>query len=136
VDKLKSLTDIIYQYKDTNFSWGDLDCCIFTVKVVEEFTGRKLPFWRDVIFYNDYKGAMKALRKLNCKNLKDLPSVILGNPKKDIKDVKLGEPVLYINEDNVAILGVCNGVRAYFLQDGGGLTARPISNCECCWSIN
>lgn len=130
------MTDIIYQYEDIQFSWEGVDCCKFAVEVVEEFTGRILPLWREVIQYNNYRGAMKALKKLGCKDLIDLPSIILNTPKKEIETVKLGEPVYYTNEDGIAILGICNGVRAYFLQQGGGLTTRPIKDCTYCWSIN
>jgi len=133
---MKNLTDIIYQYKDTEFSWGNLDCCIFTVKVVEEYKDITLPLWRDVVTYKKEKGAMKALIKLGCKSIVDLPSIILNTPKKDISQVKLGYPVYYINEDNIGILGVCNGVRTYFLQKGGGLTARNTQDCKYCWSID
>jgi len=66
----------------------------------------------------------------------DLPEIILGTPKKDISEVKLGDPVYYINENNIGILGVCNGKRAYFLQEDGGITARKIEECKYCWSIN
>ena len=133
---MNTLTDIIYKYKDTKFSWQGIDCCIFTVKVVEEFTNRTLPFWRDVIQYTNYEGAMKALNKLDCKDLVDLPSIILNTPKKNISQVKHGEPVYYINQNGIGILGICNGVRAYFLQKNGGLTTRPINDCEYCWSID
>ena len=133
---MKNLTTIITKYKDTEFSWKDFDCCLFTVNVVEEFTGRELPLWKEVIGYKSYKGAMKALKELGCKDLVDLPSVILNTEKKDISEVKHGEPVYYVNEDGVGILGVCNGVRAYFLQYGGGLTARNVNECKYCWSID
>jgi len=136
VTLIKNLTQIIYQYKDTSFSWGELDCCIFSIVVIEEFNNKTFPLWRDVIQYKNYKGAMKALLKLGCKKLEDLPSIILNTERKDISQVKLGDAVYYINEDNIGILGVCNGVRAYFLQQGGGLTTRPISACEYCWSVN
>ena len=79
---------------------------------------------------------MKALKKIGCKKLKDLPDIILGTSKKDIEKVKLGDPVYYINEEGQGILGVCNGVRAYFLCVEGGLTARKIEECEFCWSVN
>lgn len=133
---MNNLTDIIYQYKHTKFNWEALDCCIFTAKIVEEYTGKNLPYWKEVIDYKDYKGAMKALKKLNCKDLTDLPEKILGKNKKDISKVKLGEPVYYINEEGTGILGVCNGARAYFLQQEGGLTARNIEDCLYCWSID
>ena len=138
VDQYKrtNLTDIIYQYKENDFTWGQFDCCIFTVQVIEEFINNKLPHWRDVVMYKDYKGAMKALKVLGCDSLEDLPSEVLNTEKKDISKVKLGEPVYYINEDNIGILGVCNGKRAYFLQREGGLTARNVEECEYCWSID
>ena len=97
----KNLTDIIYQYKDTKFSWGYLDCCIFTVNVVEEFKNIKLPFWREVITYDGYKGAMKSLKNLGCNKLEDLPSIILNTKKEDISKAKLGDPVYYINEKGI-----------------------------------
>lgn len=132
---MKTLTEIIYKYQNTQFSWGELDCCKFTVEVVEEFTGKTFPLWREVITYGNYKDAMKALKKLGCKDLADLPGIILDKPKKDISKVKHGEPVYYINEDGAGILGVCNGVRAYFLQQNGGLTTRPVKDCIYSWSI-
>ena len=132
---MKDLSLIIEKYKDSEFSWEQFDCCIFTVSVVEEFTGRKLPLWEGVTNYKSYRGAMKALKKLGCKDLVDLPSIILNTKRKDISKVKHGEPVYFINEEGDGILGVCNGVRAYFLQYGGGLTARNVSECSYCWSI-
>ncbi len=132
----KTLTDIIYQYKNSEFSWEKFDCCIFTVRVIEEYTNKTLPYWRDVISYKDALGAKKALKKLGCKDLKDLPNKILGTQIKPISEVKLGEPVYYINENGDGIMGVCNGKRSYFLQWGGGLTARDTKDCLYCWSIN
>jgi hypothetical protein len=133
---LKDLTAIIYKYKDSSFSWGKFDCCIFTASVVEEFTGRDLPYWKDILNYTNLKESMRTLKKLKCEKLEDLPSVILNTKRKDISEVKLGEPVYYVNEDGVGILGVCNGVRAYFLQVEEGLTARPIKDCLYSWSID
>jgi hypothetical protein len=132
----KSLTDIIYKYKGKEFCWGQLDCCIFTASVVEEFTGRSLPFWRDVLHYNDYKKAMIVLKNLGCESVLDLPSIILSTPKKDISEVKLGEPVYYIDNKGRGLLGICNGAQAYFVTEGGTLTTRPINACDYCWSID
>jgi hypothetical protein len=134
--QFNNLTNILQKYKDSTFSWGKLDCCIFTVKVVEEYTGKTLPFWREVTFYKGYRESKKALKKLGCKDLVDLPSIILNTPKKPISAVKHGEPVYYINEEGEGILGICNGVRAYFLIKGGGLTTRNVKECLYCWSID
>jgi hypothetical protein len=104
--------------------------------VVEEFTGKTLPHWREVINYKNTKGAMLALNNLGCKEVEDLPSIILNTPKKDMSNVKLGEPVYYINEEGEGLLGICNGVRAYFVQVGKGLSTRPIEDCTYSWSID
>lgn len=133
---MKNLTDIIYKYKEAQFSWGELDCCIFTASIVEEFTGRKLPYWKDVLNYKDYKSSVKTLKNLGCDKVEDLPSIILDTPKKDISKVKLGEPVYHIDIHGEGLLGICNGAQAYFLQEGGGLTTRPIKDCSYCWSID
>ena len=130
----KTLTDIIYQYEDATFSWGEFDCCIFTATIVEEFSGKTLPHWRNVLQYPDAKGAAKALKKLGCKEVLDLPSIILNTEKKDISEVKLGDPVYYVEKER-GLLGICNGARAYFITKDG-LTARNIEACEYCWSVD
>ena len=101
---------------------------------MEEYTGKDLPIWKEMITYRNPKDAIKILRKYGCKDLLDLPELILETPKKDISEVKLGDPVYY--EDRMGAIGICNGARAYFPGEGGGLTARHISECKYCWSIN
>lgn len=131
-----TLTNILEKYKSSSFSWGEFDCCIFVATVIEEHTGKQLPYWKEVLTYKNYKESVKALKKLGCKKIEDLPGVILNKPKRPVSEVKHGDPVYYINEDGVGILGICNGVRAYFLQKGGGLTARSIDKCKYCWNVN
>jgi hypothetical protein len=131
----KLLTDIIYQYKENNFKLGIFDCCIFTASVIEEYTGKDLSYWKNLVNYHDIKGANKLLKELNCNSLKDFPDLALNTSKKPISEVELGDLVYYINENGDGILGICNGQRAYFLQTNGGLTARNIEECEFCWSV-
>jgi len=130
-----NLTNILQKYKDSTFSWGKVDCAIFTFSVLEEYTEHSFP-WEEGLGYGSYREAMKTLKKLGCKNLIDLPEVLLNTPKKSISEVKHGEVVYYINEENKGILGVCNGVRAYFLAKDGGLTTKDINDCLYCWSID
>lgn len=134
---MKTLTEIIYQYKDTEFSWGTYDCCIFAAQIIEEYTGKELPYWKDVITYNDRKGAMKALKNLGCKELKDLPDVVLGTNIKPIEEAVLGDPVYHIRKDTgEGLLGICNGARAYFVKRPKGITALKLEDCEFCWSLS
>jgi hypothetical protein len=132
----KSLTDIIQKYADSKFSWGKVDCCIFSGNVVEEFKDVYYPNWHEALTYSNRKSAVKTIKKLGGTSLADLPTAVFNTERKDISDVQHGDIVYYINEDGQGILGVCNGVRAYFLQVGGGLTARMVKDCKYCWSIN
>jgi len=131
----KNLSNIIYQYENENFSYGKFDCAIFAASIIDEYADKNLLKLKEDINYTNYRGAMKALKNLKCETLEDLFGIILNKPKKDISKVKLGEPVYYINESGEGIIGICNGVRAYFIQIGGGLTTRPITDCLYCWSI-
>ena len=134
----KDLTKIIYQYKNKEFSYENhWHCSIFCAKVIEEFTGKEIPGWKEKAeLINDWPSAAKILKSLGGKSIRDVPSIFLGaDKKKDISEAKRGEPVCYINEDGEEILGICNGQRAYFLTESEGLTARRIEECECCWSI-
>jgi hypothetical protein len=132
---MKTLTDIIYQYENEEFNWKNFDCCTFSAKVVSEFTGKDITNFKEVENFKDLKGSIRWLKKMGCKDLSEAPSAFLGVKRKEISEVQLGDFVYYINEDNVGIIGVCNGKRAYFLQESGGLTARNISDCLYCWSI-
>lgn len=132
-----NLTDIIYQYENATFSWENFDCCTFSMSVIEEFIGKELINWKkEILDYKSAKESLKFLKKAGCKSLREAPEKILGVKEKSISEVKLGDLVYYINEDDQGIMGVCNGMRAYFLSWDGGLTARNIKDCECCWSLN
>ena len=131
----KSLTEILYKYRNKSLEYGDLDCCVFTAKVVEEYFEIELPLWKDLLTYSTYKDALKVLRKNNIKSVEELPSAILGTEKKPISEVKLGEPVHYVNEIGHDVLGICNGKRAYFIQPEIGLITLPIEDCSGAWSI-
>jgi len=133
---MRTLTDIIYEYKDTEFSWGKTDCCTFVADVAFRFKNKVPPSIKAIYDYNDYKGSLVWMKKLNCKSLEEVPSAFIGSEKKPISEVKLGDIVYYINEEEKGIMGVCNGKRAYFLQYGGGITARNIEDCLYCWSID
>lgn len=133
---MKTLTDYIYEYKETEFAWGELDCCTFTYDVVSKFKNVKLKSIKEIYDYNDYKGSLIWMKQLGCKTLDEVPTAFTGAEKKDISEVKHGDMVYFINEDGRGIMGVCNGCRAYFLQYGGGLTARPVEDCLYCWSID
>ena len=133
---MKTLTDILYQYKNTKLEYGVIDCCVFTARVVEEYFNLDLPLWKELLVYDNYNDALRVLRKNNIKSIQELPTVILGVEKKPISEVKLGEPVYLINANGQGVLGICNGMRAYFIQPDVGLIALPIDKCLYAWEID
>jgi len=133
---LKTLTEIIYSYKNARFSWDNLDCCTFAANVVYEFKGLCPPNLRDIENYKNEKGMIKWLKKMGCEDLSEAPTKFLNVERRDISTVKHGDFVYFKNEDGSGSIGVCNGVRAYFIHRDKGLVATPVINCIYCWSLN
>ncbi len=131
-----NITEILEDYKDVKFSWGTMDCCIFVGEIAEKITKKPLykSDWKKVLTYTTAKGSIKAVKALGGKEIVDLPTQVLGVSKRDISTVKHGDIVYIIDDNGDSVLGVCNGVRAYFLAKPKGLIATPIKNCLYCWS--
>lgn len=133
---MKTLTDIIYKYRNQSLDYSTLDCCTFTAKIVEEYFDIDLPLWKDMLGYNNYKDALRVLKKHNINSIEELPTKILGTEKKPISEVKTGDVVYALNDNNDGVLGICNGVRAYFIQPEIGIIAVPIEKCIYAWDVN
>ena len=131
----KTLTEIIYQYRDKKFSWDNLDCCTFAANVVFEFKNLTPPDLREIENYKDLKGSLKVLKKLGCKDLSEAPSKFFNVPRKDIEEVKTGD-IVYLITKNGESIGVCNGAQSYFIHRDYGLVTFPTEQCIYCWSIN
>lgn len=130
-----NLTDIIYSHRDDNFQYGTLDCCIFVAEILEEYHGKKLlKEWRSILTYDSVISAYKTLRKLGVRQVIDLPPIMINGERKPISEVKHGD-VVYYREKDGGMLGICNGVRAYFMNHNG-LLAVPVNKCKYCWSFN
>jgi len=139
---VKNITEILQKYKETKFQWGFKDCCIFAGEIAEELKGSPLHLknWKDFLTYNNVLEAKDTIEELGVWEMKDLPTIILGTYKKDISKVKHGDIVYYEHETLApelkgGTLGICNGVRAYFLATPKGLLAMPVEDCLYCWSI-
>lgn len=136
---MKTITDLIQEYKNTKFEWGKVDCVTFAATVAYTYKGLEVPDIQKNIKYKDIKSALKWLKHLGIDSLDDLhkaPELFAGLERKDISEVSHGDIVYYIDsETNAGLMGVCNGVRAYFLCVDGGLTARNVEECKYCWSV-
>jgi hypothetical protein len=129
------LTDLIYEYKDKEFKWGTIDCCTFVADIAWRFKNKTPPNIKDIYDYKDLRGSIKWMAMVGAGSLDEVPEKFAGLKRKDISEVKHGDIVYYLNENGYGIMGICNGCRAYFLQYGGGLTARNVKDCLYCWSV-
>lgn len=130
-----NITTILQKYKEFNFKFNEMDCCLFVSKVLEDYYGEPITTVWDNVQYSNLREAVKTIRKLGCKDMSELPSKVLNVPRKNINNVEYADIVYYINEDNMGIMGVCNGKRSYFLGKNGKLTARDTNECLYCWSV-
>lgn len=133
---MTSLTDIIYKYKHKKLDYVNLDCCTFTGKVVEEYYNIDLPIWKELSEYNNFSGALKALKEKGINSLEEIPTKILGTERKSISEAETGNVVYTLNDKGQGVLGICNGVRAYFIQPEIGIIAVPIEECLYAWDVN
>jgi hypothetical protein len=132
---MNTITDLIYKYKNIEFKWGENDCCTFAADIAWKFKGKNPPNIKEIFNYKDLRGSIKWMNKVGAGALDEVPEKYLGLQKKNISEVKHGDIVYYMNENGQGIMGICNGCRAYFLQYGGGVTARPVEDCTYCWSV-
>ena len=135
----KTITELLEEYKDSKFKWGKMDCVAFAANIAYKFKDKPVPNIQKDWEYHDAKSALKWLKNLNIDDFNKLyeaPELFVGLKKKDISDVIHGDIVYYINEKEQGIFGICNGCRAYFLSEEGGLTARDIKDCLYCWSVD
>ena len=137
---MTTITELLQEYKNSKFEWGRTDCVSFAADIAYRYQGKEVPNLQKDQTYNDTKSALKWLKNLGIDNFDDLykaPELVLGVKRKDISEVKHGDIVYYIEpETNAGLMGICNGVRAYFLCWDGGLTARNIEDCTYCWSVD
>lgn len=140
INNMKTITDLLQEYKDSEFEWGKVDCVTFASSIAHKYKGKPVPEIQKDYTYNDMKSALKWLKNLGVNSLDDLheaPELFLGIKKKDISEVQHGDMVYYVDPGTEAgLMGICNGVRAYFLCWDGGLTARDVKDCKYCWSID
>lgn len=139
INNMNTITDLIQEYKNSEFKWGEIDCVTFATTVAYKYKNKEVPNIQENITYNDIKSALQWLKALGIDSFDDLhkaPELFAGLKKKDISEVKHGDIVYYVDSEHKSgLLGICNGVRAYFLSTKNGLTARNIEECKYCWSV-
>lgn len=114
------LSEALEQYKDTEFKYGTLDCCLFVANVIRDVTGKDYAAqWRGR--YDSEFGALRMVAEH--KDLKGLASYAFGNlmPMTDAVD---GNPAIigppFCEHDSIgAALGICRGNDIVYLTEKG-----------------
>lgn len=117
--------------RNTPFSWGTHDCCMFSADVVlamtgtdyaEEFRGK----------YTTATGATKALKKYGLGSIENSLTVKFGEPVHPFKAGR-GDVVLADMPTGKA-LGICLGEKAAFAGKDG-MVLLPMNLWLCAWRV-
>lgn len=130
------LQNALEQYRDAEFNYGTLDCCLFVLNVVRDFTGIDYAEpWRGR--YSSERGALKII--MGYGGMSGLVSAVLGRMIRPIWSVKPGDPVLIgyplVEQDSIGGgLGIYDGSTLVYLTEKGLATA-PVLWGKGCWHV-
>lgn len=127
------LPDILAGYRDAEFEWGKLDCCLFCAEVVRELHGKDFATgWR--ARYRSKAGALRLMEEYG--GVEGIVREILGEPVPPLL-ARRGDPVLAREIEVVPegeSLGIADGRHAVLLTQRGLVTV-PLQLCAMGWRI-
>jgi hypothetical protein len=129
------VTDLLAPYRDAEFRWGEMDCCLFVANVLRDLCGRDYAEqWRGK--YSTELGARRLVVKHG--GLEGLASSVFG-PMCPVDECGEGSPVLLnkklIAQDSVGgALGIIHGGRVIYLTQRG-LADAPMSYAMGGWRV-
>lgn len=126
---------ILARYKDAEFRYGKLDCCLFVADVIKQLTGKDFAEpWRGK--YTTEAGARRMIAEHG--NMAGIASSAFGEmlPMSNVRD---GSPVLigppFVEHDSISeALGICHQSRIYYLTEKG-LASVSLLFGRGCWSV-
>lgn len=129
------MTDILAPYRDAEFRWGEMDCCLFVADVLRARHGKDYAErWRGS--YSTEFGARRLVAKHG--GLEGLASSVFG-PMQPVSECDDGSPVLLnqklIEQDSVGgALGIIHGGRVVYLTQQG-LAEAPARYAVGGWNV-
>lgn len=125
----------IGRYEFEPFCYGQLDCCLFAGKVVEDVHGQD---FMSQFEYDDIRGAARILKKYG--GLRGLVTFLLGDETL-ATEAEDGDVVLIdrrgIHEDmriSIRSVGIASGGFGIFKTRGSVLDI-PLAECTACWKV-
>jgi len=123
------------RFESAEFSWGEMDCCLFVADVLKDIHGRDFAEpWRGT--YSTEFGAKRIIIKHG--GMEGLLSSVFG-PMHPAVDARDGDPVLFsgklIAPDSIGgALGICHRRQIVYLT-GRGLARAPLSAATGCFRV-
>lgn len=112
--------------KDRPFIWGEHDCVTWVANVILALTGTDyMAEFRGT--YDSQLGARRLIKEIGG----DLPGCVDGKlPSIPVPMARRGDVVLYENA-----LGICCGVKSFFITQADGLQGIRTLQCEKAWRV-
>jgi len=129
------LSEALVKYKNAEFNYGDIDCCLFVANVLRDTTGKDFAApWRN--FYKNEFGALRIIAGHG--SLMALACSAFGRIH-PIAEARSGDPVLIgpplVARDSIAQgLGICNGTSVSYLTEDGLADASILLGLGC-WHV-
>ena len=108
----------VIKHKDTPFSWGTWDCCMFSNALIREITGEDLI--PEILNWDDEETAIKSI--------KDYGKTMLGSISKAVKEKKginainksyMTRGDLVVFKQKSQLVGICDGMNILSPSDEG-----------------
>lgn len=130
-----TLTEVLEGYREAEFDYGRLDCCLFVANVIRDYTGKDWAArWRGR--YSSEFGALRMVAEHG--DLEGLASYAYGEmqPMSRARD---GDPAIigppFCEHDTIgAAMGICHNGRIVYLTEKG-LASVPQSFGKGCFNV-
>jgi hypothetical protein len=123
------LYDVIERRSNSQFSWGEFDCCKFAAECVEAMTGVN---HISHLQYSTKKAAITIIEESG--GIEAMVTAIFGE-KQPVAFAQRGDVVLRYDEaTGMDSLGICVGENAVFPAPKG-IAYIGIDQCLACWKV-
>jgi len=132
---MKTFNDIIYSFQGKDFKYGEQDCFLFIIDVIEQLGGKvNLSTLKGA--YNNLEEALLLLKSLGYEDYLNAVDEIIITDRKLATEANHKDLVFIQLKDSPfgGALGICHGKRAYFLTEKG-ICAFTLKKCKYAWSL-
>lgn len=127
---------LIKEAKTKPYVIGEHDCALFAIDIQLAITG--IDMGEKIRGkYKTKKGSLRLIARLGKEDrllpLRGATTALTGQPPISPVKSKRGDPVLWVDSEDVEHLGICVGAEVVLLTEDG-LQTIPLAQCVCGWN--